>query len=150
MTIAERDAMLRPNHPQMANPSVNGPRPIERESTNVAGTAKLMSLSEQMAKRLETDYFDQLNESGKETFGKMIDRIGDSELSEAVNRLSPEQFEVLWNWTPFATAISFQYELAMKELSPRDKDTWAGTIQNNAVREAKEYVGWAQTLDLSR
>jgi len=147
MTIAERDAMMQPNHPQMANPSVNGPRPIERESTNVAGTAKLMSLMDQMANRLETDYFSNLNETGKETFGKMIDRIGDDSLSDKVAGLTPQQFEVLWNWTPFATAISFQYELAMKELSPRDKETWAGTIQHDAVREAKRYVEWAQTLE---
>lgn len=146
MTVAERDAMLRPDHPQMANPTVNGPREIDRTSTNVAGSARLKHLMDQMQRRLGEDYFDQLNASGKETFGKMIDRIGDDAFSRDVDRLTPEQFEVLWNWTPFATAISFQYELAMKELSARDKETWAGTVQHNAVREAREYVEWARGL----
>lgn len=147
MTIGQRDAMMRPNHPQMSNPTVNGPREIDRDPTNVAGSSRLRHLTDQMRKRLDENYFDELNESGKETFSKMLDRIGDDDLSQRVDNLSPEQFEVLWNWTPFATAISFQYELAMKELSPRDKETWAGTVQHHAVKEAREYVEWAQGLD---
>lgn len=146
MTIAERDAMMRPNHPQMSNPTVNGPREIDRDPTNVAGSASLRRLKSQMLERLSEDYFEKLNESGKETFGKMVDVIGDDDLSSKVNALSDEQFEILWNWTPFATAMSFQYELAMKELSPRDKETWAGTVQHHAVKEATDYVEWAQGL----
>jgi hypothetical protein len=146
MTVAQRDAAMRPNHPQMSNPSVNGPREIDRSPTAIAGTSRLRSLTDQMRKRLDENYFDELIKSGKETFSKMLDVIGDDDLESEIRTLSPKQFEVLWNWTPFATALSFQYELAMKELSARDKETWAGTVQHHAVREARNYVEWAKGL----
>jgi hypothetical protein len=149
VTIEQRDAMLRPRHPHLANPAVNGPREIERESTAVSGKASLRQLTDKMRERLDPDYFDKLNESGVETFEKMAEVVGDDSLAQQVRGLSAQQFEVLWNWTPFATAMSLQYELAMKELSPRDKETWAGTVLDNAVREAKEYVEWARRLRFS-
>lgn len=148
VTVAQRDAMTRPLHPHLANPVTNAPREIERESTNVAGVSKLRELTESMRKRLDPEHFEKMNESGRETFGKMTEVIGDENLSQAVKGLTPQQFEILWNWTPFATAMSLQYELAMKELSPRDKETWAGTVLDNAVKEAKEYVSWARTLNI--
>lgn len=148
-TVAQREAELRPMHQAMANPAVNGPKEIERESTAVAGSSKLKALTEGMRKRLDSDYFDRLNDTGRETLDKMMSVIGDDSLAQDVKQLTPQQFEVLWNWTPFTTSVSLQYELAMKELSARDKETWAGTVLDNAVKEAKNYVTWARGLKFS-
>lgn len=146
LTVAQRQASLQALHPQMANPAVNGPSEIERESTNVASVSSLKNLTEKMRERLEPGHFEKLVESGRETFNKMADVIGDESFRQSVNDLTPQQFEILWTWTPFAAATSIHYELAMKELSPRDKETWAGTALDNAVKEMKKDVEWARKL----
>jgi len=154
MTIEETQATfgLSPRSRAINNPSVNQPSEIERASTGVAGKAGLRRLIESMQKRLQPEYFDEEHESNKETFRKMFDVIQDDELSALIESLTPGQFDILWNWTPFVLASAYWYEVMQRALQGGPPPSAAqehvqGQLLGDMIREARRNAEWAQTLN---
>lgn len=149
-TVAERMARVTPDHRQMGNPAVHAPfDPVERQPGNVASKAALDKLIDAMKKRLQPDYFEKKNREGMEQFEKMMDILNDSELKEAVKGLNDEQFALLWNYTGFPTAISIQYEFALKALSA-EQQSFERDVSSVALRRAHELVNDAKNFPVGR
>ena len=148
MTIRERMAMMTPDHPKAGQSAVHSPyNPPDRRPTNVASRKALERLIGDMKERLKPSWFDKKLNEGRDQFGKMAKIVNDPALEAAVNDLSPQQFDMLWNYTPFASAESLVYEIRMSMLSDKEKP-WHTQTLDNALKDMHELVSWAKSVDL--
>lgn len=147
-TIGERMAMITPAHRQLTNPAVNSPyRPAEMQPRNVRDERALKRLIAQKQKQLQPRYRKKLVDDARDQFGKMADIINRRDLAKAVSTLSDAQFEVLWNYTPFASAIGINYEVIQAMLSNKEKPYHSDSLRN-AVATQKSLIEWARTADI--
>lgn len=148
MTLGERMEMTRPEHPQALSPAVNAPyRPPARQPTNIASERALRQLVRDMKERLKPGHFRKLTKDARQQYEQMTHLTRQSDLDKKVRALTDEQFNVLWNFTPFATAESLKYERAKDLLAGKDKP-WQSDVIRNAQESANELVAWASQLDL--
>lgn len=147
-TIGERMAMITPAHRQLTNPAVNSPyRPAEMQPRNVASERALKRLIAQKENQLKPSYRKKQVNDARDQFGKMADVINRRDLAHAVSKLSDAQFEVLWNYTPFASAIGINYEVIQAMLSNKEKPYHSDSLRN-AVATQKGLIEWARTADI--
>jgi len=147
-TIGERMDMITPVHRQLTNPAVNAPfRPAEMKPGNVSSERALQRLIRQKQNQLRAGYRKKLVNDAREQFAKMADIINRRDLVADVRKLSDAQFEVLWNYTPFATAIGINYEVIQAMLSNREKPYHSDSLRN-AVASQKSLIDWAKQADL--
>lgn len=147
-TIGERMAMITPAHRQLTNPSVNAPyRPAEMQPRNVASQKALERLVAQKENQLRPSYRKQLINDARSQFAKMADVINRRDLARDVSKLSDAQFEVLWNYTPFASAIGINYEVIQAMLSNKEKPFHSDSLRN-AVASQKSLIEWARKADI--
>lgn len=147
-TIGERMAMITPAHRQLTNPAVNAPyRPSEMQSRNVASERALKRLIAQKQNQLKASYRKKLVDDARSQFAKMADVINRRDLANDVSKLSDAQFEVLWNYTPFASAIGINYEVIQAMLSNKEKPYHSDSLRN-AVASQKSLIDWARKADI--
>lgn len=148
-TVGQRRAQMVENRSRMAgNPSVNDPYdPRVHKPGEPASRKKVKELLKD-AKRKQSPGWDQRElkrQIGE--FGQIVDYTGDTELADAVKKLTPAQFKALWNSTDFATAVSTQYELARLAVAGKDKPQHA-KLNEDAFADARRLVDWAKNLKL--
>jgi len=149
-TIGERLASLQPRHPQVLSPAVNSLyNPPRRRPSNVVSERALRRLIGDMKERLKPGYFDKLIKNARDEYSQMSALLHQPDLDKAVANLTDEQFQVLWNYTSFATAESMKYEIAKDLLADKQKP-WQTEYREQAIENAWELVQWASTLDLDR
>ncbi len=147
-TIGERMDMITPVHRQLTNPSVNAPyRPAEMRPGNVSSERALQLLIRQKRNQLRKSYRKRLIDDAREQFAKMADTINRRDLVGDVMKLSDKRFEILWNYTPFATAISIEYEVMKAMLSNKEKPYHSDSLRN-ALASQKSLIDWARQADL--
>lgn len=147
-TIGERMAMITPAHRQLTNPAVNSPyRPAEMKPRNVANERALKRLISQKENQLRPSYRKRLVNDARNQFAQMADVINRRDLARDVSKLTDAQFEVLWNYTPFASAIGINYEVIMAMLSNKEKPFHSDSLRN-AVATQKGLIEWARTADI--
>lgn len=147
-TLGERMAMITPAHRQLTNPAVNSPyRPAEMKPSNVASEQALIRLIAQKENQLKASYRKKLIDDARSQFAKMADVINRRDLAQDVSKLSDAQFEVLWNYTPFATAIGINYEVIQAMLSNNEKPYHSDSLRN-AVASQKSLIEWARKADI--
>lgn len=149
-TVRQRMAKMTPDHPQMADPAVNSPyRPSERVSTNVASRAALEKFMDQMTKQLDPEYFDEHAAKGMTEAKQMLEVINEPRIAGMLDDLSPDQFELLWNYTPFATALSLNYENMLKLLSDKEVP-WQSEVARTALRDAEAAIERVKSFEIER
>lgn len=149
-TIGERMAMITPAHRQLTNPAVNSPyRPAEMQPRNVKSERALKRLIAQKENQLRASYRRKLIKDARSQFAQMADVINRRDLAKDVSKLSDAQFEVLWNYTPFASAIGINYEVIQAMLSNQEKPYHSDSLRN-AVATQKSLIEWARTADIPR
>lgn len=147
-TIGERMSMITPAHRQLTNPAVNAPyRPAEIRSGNITSEKALKRLIAQKQKQLRPSHRKNLIKNARENFGKMADVINRRDLADAVKGLTDAQFEVLWNYTPFASAIGINYEVIQAMLSDKEKPYHSDALRN-AVDSQKALINWAKEANI--
>lgn len=147
-TIGERMDMITPVHRQLTNPAVNAPyRPAEMNPGNVSSERALERLIRQKRNQLKKSYRKKQIDDARENFAKMADAINRRDIADDVAKLSDARFEVLWNYTPFASAIGIIYEVIMAMLSNKEKPFHSDSLRN-AVATQKSLIDWAQQADL--
>lgn len=141
LTVQERHEQLREKRTQ--NPSVNIEDIIEREPFNLAKITQLDKLIKLYDKRLESGYDEKRMEAAKKSFEGMMGSIENDELMTAVNKLTPGQFDVLWNDTTFAWALGTVYEIIQRanKGNPKDTDEKRMADQYEMVRDLIEWAG---------
>lgn len=147
-TIGERMAMITPAHRQLTNPAVNAPyRPAEMQPRNVKSEKALKRLIAQKQNQLKASYRKKLVDDARRQFSQMADVINRRDLARDVAKLSDAQFEVLWNYTPFASAIGINYEVIQAMLSNKEKPYHSDSLRN-AVASQKSLIEWARKADI--
>lgn len=147
-TLGERMAATVPTHRQMGSPAVNSPyNPPARKPRNVGSEKALKRLMQNLRDRVKPEYRKRLVDEGRQQYGQMLDVIDQEDLRQAVNSLNDEQFFMLWNYTPFAGAISLNYEIAMKALSSKEQPFHSKQFEDQ-IGDARALVNWAKSVRL--
>jgi hypothetical protein len=135
MTVEERMEMRTPKHKQAGNPAVNAPfRPVDRKSTSIQGEKELKRLTKSKEKEVVPGQDDKRYQKDMEAFGKLAKDINMPALG-AVKNLTPRQFKILWNFTPFADQLSHFYLIAQDLLSDKQR-----AYDNQAMNDAQHDI----------
>jgi hypothetical protein len=145
-TIDERQRTIKADHPLAGNPSVKVPHsPVVREPWNIASPDKLKGLIKDLKYKMTPAYDKKQLAQDREELKKIMAVIKDPELEATINSLSAKQFNVLWNYTTFATAASLMYEIIQAQLTKHDQ-AWHAKEIRDSFEEATNLVGWAKTI----
>lgn len=145
-TIAERQEGL-PSRKSSYGVTDIPHRPVGRISRGFTDEQAVKILTLDMLNRAKPGWVDKRASREKENFLKMNAGQHTPELEEAISKLSPFQFDVMWNYTPFARAASSEYEGAQAQLSGHEKAFTSDQILN-ARAEMWKYIGWAKEIDM--
>lgn len=148
MTVGQRMEMMTPRFPYMQDRAVNTPyTPLNRRSSNIGSQRALQRLTKDMRARLEEGHSSRELQAGREQFEKMAELLDAPGLTRRVRNLSDSQFEALWKFTGFGTAISLGYDINQQLLAGNEK-RWHGQVLESSMSAANELVKWAESLDL--
>lgn len=155
-TIGQRRAKMRGPHSR-AGGNANAPEvlPINFDEMRFYGAAGLKKFKQNIAKLTETGHKPGSVKAWRNQFEQMLDGIN-SERGESMRRaargLSDKKFAILWNDTPFSTAVSIEYETAGHGSKPGSKEGEVSAIKSQileqSIKEADRLVSWAKTLKL--
>lgn len=155
MTIEAWQAMKAATHPQMTNPSVNTPKPLDRKPTQIERESSLDKMIENMRKRDNDAYFKEQVAAGRQQWNQMVDLI-DTVRQEAeqpptqrdrVNALSDEQFAALLFYTEFMNDASLNYEYMMKMFGKSER-AHIKTAADRAMEDYDRLIAWAEKLSI--
>lgn len=146
MTINERDATLLPNRRAAAGLAVNRPyEPVSRIPQRIANEKSAQILARDMERRTTQKYLPAKLKQGRYQLYEMLTAMGDADLIAEAKKLSDNQFDILWNYTSFATDTSQRY--ANRQLQARGVNERAqASIDENSITEIRESIQWAGTL----
>lgn len=146
MTIKQRDATIRPDSITAQGDIVVRPySEISRNSTNIATPESIKKLIADMKKKTSKGYLSGMIKAAREQLNQMLDNIGNSELKTEANSLSDNQFNILWNYTNFATNVSGIYNIFQMQ-TVDSKDKWWSTVVEDYSNDIRELFDWAKSL----
>lgn len=148
MTIAQREATIVPERRAGIGEAVARPYSrYNRQPGNINGNDKLRALIAQMQKKLSPDYLPRELAKQRVQMADMLDIIGSSSLREKAAKLTDAQFNILWNLTPFARAMSGVYEHHKAKARDVKEENWALAVYESQNQDANELIDWAATLE---
>lgn len=108
MTILERENSMIPKSKRAQGDVVHRPFGVEdRKPGNIKDAAALAKIRLKLEKKLKSDYLPAQIEAGRAQLSKLLVGIGeDDSLLKKAAALTDSQFNILWNYTNFATAVS--------------------------------------------
>lgn len=155
MTLGERNEML-PKHP-VAGEGASGiaRKEVHRGARQFPSEDKLVKMTRQIKEKSKRSQTQKELKAAQQSWIKISADLKNKSLSDAVKRLSPEQFDMLWNYTRFSTNVSLPYEIAKDMLSKKDKMSEAkqSELQNQydiQLREAHKAIMWAEKIKLPK
>lgn len=142
MTIAQREATIRPDSVSAQGAIVNSPyAKIDRKPVNVTSVESLTKLIKMLQRKVKSDYLPKEIKKQRGQMGDMLKIIGASDLTAKAEGLSDHQFNVLWNYTPFATNVSAIYWFMQQGA----KSYSAGVVEDYS-NDLREILNWASNL----
>jgi hypothetical protein len=140
---------MRSDRKLAGNPTVQDPySPRERTPNMVASRAALKILTKEEKRKAKPGWDKkELNRQIGE-FSRMAAAVGDTELEDAVKKLTPGQFRALWNDSNFATAMGIRYEQHQHGLVSAEDKPWHAQLIKDAFVDARREVDWAKRLNL--
>lgn len=150
-TIRQRVSMTTPKHPTMGtNLSVNRPfEEVKKSPRSMIGNKGALIMAQEMQSRLGPKWFSSRIKSDRESFHKMLAVANDHELSDKVDKLSDEQFNILWNYTGFADALGHWYQ-NLKDAMLGKEEPYFQETTDQSLRDVDDLIKWAGTLNLGR
>lgn len=163
MTIAEREIRMVPDDKRSQGEVMHRPyAPLDRKPSRIKDAAALAKLKAALQKKMNTDYLPSQIAAARSQLAGMLTGAGHGqELLEEANKLSDSQFNVLWNYTNFATAVSAvhesekraakriaKYEEIMGKaatIGAKDNRGMAGVVEGFSS-DIREFFGWAKSL----
>lgn len=151
MTIAERDATLRPKNFITAGGEASARpfTPRDFPASRINGLAALDRLTQDMRRRNKRDYLPSEIKRQRAEAQKMLLTIGSASYITRVNMLSDAQFDTLWNYTRFADDISLRYE-HMTELAETRRDRSYESVLDTNDKDINVMLDWAHALPRKR
>lgn len=147
MTIAQRDATILPDTLSAQGAIVNRPYSIiERSPENVRDAEALQKLIKEMEKKVSKHFLPEQIKSARKQLNQMLVTIGNESLTNQANSLSDEQFNVLWNYTNFATNVSGIYFIMQKQAADSN-DRWYSSVVEDYSSDIRELFDWAGSLN---
>lgn len=142
MTIKQRRNTLKPDNPRSAGAAVAGPyAEIDRKPSRVKSSAALAKLTEALKKKIDPTHLDRELKRGRKEMRQMLIEIGAADLLKEARKLTDEQFNVVWNETNFADAISTLYYHYKNKNSQTDQNTRAANLEDYRD-DAKSIIEW--------
>jgi len=152
----------KPSHPVTGNPASRAPHlPILTTNKGIPNDKQLKKLIGDLKKQLGEDYGSKVINRDRKIFAKFlkdISKVASNEDLDAikhafygykgnkkkgidpVERMSPAQFAFLWNYTNFADAASFDYEIAKSKVQdPTAMAEWDESF-NTQIRHMKSLI----------
>ena len=141
-TVGQRAAKIRTKHPTATN---QGYLPPERQPKNVKDADSLKKLTASNRKRMTKKFRVDEHERARVEFGKMVEVFKDDSLSKAIDKLTTAQFDMLWNLTKFADAVSLTYhhiksKNTAKQQAPQE-------VIESQLSQAKTLVEWVSQFN---
>ena len=148
MTVRQRMEMMTPKFQYMQDRAVNSPfMPVDRKSQSIRSEKTLETLTKNMRSRVGRDHVDKMLADAKKQFNQIMDLVDAPKLKKMIGELSDNQFDLLWNYTGFATSISLGYEIRRDSLKGIKK-AWHGKVWDDSMSAANELAGWAKRVRL--
>lgn len=150
MTIAQRDATIIPDKLSAQGATVNRPYTvIDRKPTNIKNAEALRKLTKDMEKKVSGSFLPQQIKNGREQLNQMLTTIGNPELQKKANSLTDAQFNVLWNYTNFASNVSGVY-FQMQHKAAEVNDKWYSSVVEDWSSDIRELFDWAGKIPTSQ
>lgn len=140
MTIGDRDDLMR-----SMSPRAGGQRrpldPIVREHKNIRDDKALQVLIRDMRKRVKPSYERSVVRQQKANAIVLAGESGSQRFASGVKGLTQKQFNILWNYTDFATMLSHYYETRNAESTE-----WIAKTRKDMGSSIDELLSWAKTI----
>ena len=157
-TIGQRRAKMRGPHSRGGG-AANAPEvlPINFDEMRFTSAEGLKVFMKNISKLNKTGHKPGSVQLWRDQYNQMLGTIGGTrgaQMKAAGDALTDKQFSVLWNDTPFSTAISIEYEQALQAQKPGGKNGQISAIKSQildqSIKEATDLVAWAKTKKLGR
>lgn len=149
-TVGERIAMTTPTHRHMTDTGVNRPLPIDRKPEQIASRKALQKMVRDLKKKGTKTWVRREIKRGQDELTKMLDVVGSDPLMKAIGKLTPDQFNIVWNYTNFATRASLVYEVEQRKLKGGNPSAFLDDTYDTQLKEMMDIVSWAKNLKLGR
>ena len=144
MTVAQYMAMTRPVHPELEDPAANAYwEPNRINAVSFASEKAIKKKMKSMEERQDPMFLKKQARKYKRVAMQMMEESGDIEALKRLKKLSLDQFDMLWRFTPFARNASAKYESAKKGLWD-DKTAIGRAIDS----EIYTYLSWAEKVEV--
>ena len=135
--------------------TANPLRVKKRNIANLTNGRALKKLTQDLQKKNNPNYFKRLGKAHRKETGQILKRIGTGEadrIQDMINGLDDDAFNLLWNDSRFANALSMAYQIVMSGI---DKDNGGDEgrrhhisssnqdMIDQAMKDARYVIGWA-------
>lgn len=146
MTAAQFRASTTPDFPVAGNPARNDPYPsFQRNPGNIASPKALQKLIKDMERKASPEHWQRVLRANRKTALKIVDGIGDDQMRREIKKLDNEQFEWLWNVSPFAQQTSLVYGLRETAGQGRQKN-WMDEVGDAQLADAWDSIRAAKRI----
>jgi hypothetical protein len=142
-TVGQRQAKIRGPHPTAMNMAYI---PQEREPFNIKDAAALKKLTAANKRRVNKRFSQKEHKRAREEFAQMVAVFNDPTLSASVSGMSKNQFDMMWNLTRFADAMSTAYHHIRAKYSA--KQQMPESVMQDQISEAKSIIEWVKKLKI--
>lgn len=145
MSVHEYMAMTRPVHPELSDPITQSYYwPNNSKPTSFASNKAVREATKAMRKRADPMFLERTARKNRRTAYKMIDELGDRNLRKRIKALSLDQFDMLWRFTTFTSALALKYEHLVKKL------TGNSSIMDFAGRDIDSQLSFVEGLTIDK
>lgn len=146
LTVRERVATFTPDSKRAQGDVVQRPySPTTRKSIEIADSKALDKLIKSFRSKVGPGYLKKTIRKSREVARTMLERSGDARYTEALDKLTDSQFDILWNYTPFANDLSEDYEIR-KLQAANIKETFHDSVLERGQDDIRAVLEWAASL----
>lgn len=142
-TIEQRAAKIRAKHPTVTN---QGYLPPERQPKNIKDADSLTKLTKANNKRMTKKFQREEHKRAREELKQMVAVFQDDKMEKNIMNLTKGQFDMLWNFTKFADALSLTYH-HIKAKGKKKQDLPQELIDNQ-INQANTLIEWVKKFKI--
>jgi hypothetical protein len=146
MTAAQYRAATTPEFPVAGNPARNDQYPqFQRKPSNMASAGAIGRLIKDMQRKASPEHWQKVVRANRRTALKIVEGVGDDEMRREIKKLNNEQFEWLWNISPFAGQAALVYGLRETAGNGRQKN-WMDEVGDAQLGDMWDTVRAAKRI----
>lgn len=142
-TIGQRAEKIRAKHPTVTN---QGYLPPERQPKNIKDSDSLTKLTKANHKRMTKKFQREEHKRAREELKQMVAVFQDDSLDKNIMGLTKGQFDILWNFTKFADALSLTYHHI--QAKGKKKQELPQELIDNQINQAKTLIEWVKKFKI--